>query len=474
MANAVWLGAGVALLAAQLVLLALSRRFAYEASLVHLPIPWLVVLGVTAGVVFLALPWAVRRARGGRLLLVWIVAVGVLMRVAMLPSTPVLEDDFNRYLWDGAVVSHGINPYAHAPIAATEPEDGGPPAMVALAAESGRIAERINYPALRSIYPPVAQAAFALAYRLEPWSLEAWRAVLMAFDLATLGLLLALLRRLGRSPLWVALYWWNPLVVKELFNSAHMDALVIPFVLGALWLATRGRNVWASGALALAAGVKLWPVLLLPIVLRPLLGHGAKLAAALAAFALPLGLMAVPVIVAGLDVTSGFVAYGGSWQANDALFMALAWLAGALLDLVGAGSDAADGLSRMLVGLAVVGLALALNRTVAEEPAELCRRSMIIVAALFLLGPTPFPWYYAWLVPLLVLVPVTSLLALTALLPLYYLRFYFDARGQAVIFDNGVVWLEYLPVLALLAREWLVARRSGQSRMPSGVAIDAR
>ncbi len=474
MANAVWLGAGVALLAAQLVLLALSRRFAYEASLVHLPIPWLVVLGVTAGVVFLALPWAVRRARGGRLLLVWIVAVGVLMRVAMLPSTPVLEDDFNRYLWDGAVVSQGINPYAHAPIAATESEDGGPPAMVALAAESGRIAERINYPALRSIYPPVAQAAFALAYRLEPWSLEVWRAVLMAFDLATLGLLLALLRRLGRSPLWVVLYWWNPLVVKELFNSAHMDALVIPFVLGALWLATRGRNVWASGALALAAGVKLWPVLLLPIVLRPLLGHGAKLAAALAAFALPLGLMAVPVIVAGLDVTSGFVAYGGSWQANDALFMALAWLAGALLDLVGAGSDAADGLSRMLVGLAVVGLALALNRTVAEEPAELCRRSMIIVAALFLLGPTPFPWYYAWLVPLLVLVPVTSLLALTALLPLYYLRFYFDARGQAVIFDNGVVWLEYLPVLALLAREWLVARRSGQSRMPSGVAIDVR
>ncbi len=83
-----WLGVGVALLAAQLVLLALSRRFAYEASLIHMPIPWLVVLGVTAGVVFLALPWAARRARGGRLLLVWIVAVGVLMRVAMLPSTP--------------------------------------------------------------------------------------------------------------------------------------------------------------------------------------------------------------------------------------------------------------------------------------------------------------------------------------------------------------------------------------------------
>ena len=469
-----WLGVGVALLAAQLVLLALSRRFAYEASLVHLPIPWLVALGVTAGVVFLALPWAARRARGGRLLLVWIVAIGVLMRVVMLPSTPVLEDDFNRYLWDGAVVSHGINPYAHAPIAATEPEDGTPPALVALAAGSGRIAERINNPTLRSIYPPVAQAAFALAYRLDPWSLEAWRAVLMAFDLATLGLLLALLRRLGRSPLWVALYWWNPLVVKELFNSAHMDALVMPFVLGALWLAMRGRNVWASGALALAAGVKLWPVLLLPIVLRPLLGHGAKLTAALAAFAVPLGLMAVPVLVAGLDATSGFVAYGGSWQMNDAPFMALAWLNGALLDLVGVGSDAADGLTRMLVGLAVVGLAIALNRTAAEAPAELCRRSLIIVAALFLLGPAPFPWYYAWLVPLLVLAPVTSLLTLTALLPLYYLRFYLDTRDQAAVFDHGVVWLEYLPVLALLAREWLVARRSGQSRMPSGVAIDAR
>ena len=43
--------------------------------------------------------------------------------------------------------------------------------------EAGVILERINYPGLTTVYPPVAQAAFALAYWLKPWSLDAWRLV---------------------------------------------------------------------------------------------------------------------------------------------------------------------------------------------------------------------------------------------------------------------------------------------------------
>ena len=52
------------------------------------------------------------------------------------------------------------------------------------------------------------------------------------------------------------------------------------------------------------------------------------------------------------------------------------------------------------------------------------------------------------------LVPRRSLLLLTALLPFYYARFAFMALDQVWLFDNVLVWLEYLPVLALLLIEW--------------------
>jgi hypothetical protein len=42
---------------------------------------------------------------------------------------------------------------------------------------------------------------------------------------------------------------------------------------------------------------------------------------------------------------------------------------------------------------------------------------------------------------------------LIGLMPLYYLNFYFYARGQNAVFNHGIVWLEYVPVWILLIRE---------------------
>jgi hypothetical protein len=453
-----WGAAGLLLLGAQLWLLALSPRFAYGSTALERPVVQLVALGVAAGGIYLALPWVIRAtARPVRALPIWIFAIGLLMRLAMLPSTPILEDDFHRYLWDGAVVSRGLNPYTHAPSDATS---GNAPAdLVGLAGEAGSIAERINHPQLRTIYPPVTQAAFALAHRLEPWSLTAWRTTLLASDLLTVALLAALLRALDRSPLWAALYWWNPLVVKELFNSAHTEALLLPFLLGALLLAIRARPVLAAASLALATGVKLWPVLLLPALLKFAPADRRRLRSA-GVFVLLVALLALPILQAGLDQSAGFVAYARAWELNDALFRLITWLAHHALVLLGGPEYQANSLARILVAALLVFLSLRLNRESAADGAELCRRSLVVVAVLFLVLPTQFPWYYVWLVPFLAVFPCYSLLLLTALLPLYYLRYYLDARGQVEWFDYGIVWIEYAPVWLLLAYEW----RSGRAR----------
>jgi alpha-1,6-mannosyltransferase len=441
-----------------------SRRFGYEYEVAEMPVAWVVAGLVLAGAAYaLFLPPLIRGSLAGeaaptRPILVGIVAGGVAARLVLLASEPILEDDYQRYLWDGAVTANGNNPYAVSPEDALQL--GEHTELGRFAREAATLVGRINHPELRTIYPPVAQAAFALAHLVRPWSLLAWRSVLLACDLATLLLILLLLRECGRSPLWSALYWWNPVVIKELFNSAHMDAVVLPFVLGALLLATRKRYVLAVTSLGLAAGAKIWPVVLLPLVIRPLSTKWQQLAPALGLFGAMMTLWAVPILLGGLDEHSGFVAYVSSWQTNSAHFPALERAIASALDFVGLPETHAGLLGRAVVAILLVCVVLAVNLKPLESSADLVNRACIIVAALVLLSPAQYPWYYVWFAPFLAFQPWLGFLVLTATIPLYYAFFHLSARQQAEMFEHVVVWIIWIPVWGTVVLD-AVRRRRG-------------
>jgi hypothetical protein len=169
--------------------------------------------------------------------------------------------------------------------------------------------------------------------------------------------------------------------------------------------------------------------------------------------------MFVPVRAAALDSSSGFVVYAQRWEMNDALFMIVKWCARSVLGVVGSDPAAAQFVARIFVFVILAAGIAWLTRRNVTDPRDMCERWLLVVAAIFLLSPTQYPWYCVWLVPFLAIRPRFSLLLLTALLPLYYLRFYLNARDQAAIFDRGIVWVEYVPVWLLLMREWYAARR---------------
>ncbi|MGH6816159.1 MAG: glycosyltransferase 87 family protein [Hyphomicrobiaceae bacterium] len=458
-----WIGlAGVlAALAAALVLN--GHRFDWGLPAAEMPAIPLAVGLAAAGLAYLMLPFLVRRsvANDTRTLLAFTIAVGCALRLILFWSTPALEDDYHRYLWDGAVSAHGFNPYEMAPEDAPDADPGD--GRVRLAAAAGQVFERINHPELTTVYPPVAQAAFALAYLIRPWSLTAWRVVCLAGELATLILLLALLHAAGRSPLWAALYWWNPLIVKELINSAHMEAIVTPLVLGALWLAVRHRPVGAAAMIGLAAGAKFWPIMLAPLVLRSLLHDRRRLTLALGLLGGLCVAWALPIYLAGIDEGSGTLAYAQHWKTNSALFPALERLA--TLGLAGFTlEEETPGLIvRGLLAAIVGGFALRLAWRPIDNAGDLMIRAGLVTAALFLLSPAQFPWYAAWTMPFVVFRPSWGLLAATAVLPIYYVSFYFRAADAYGVFRDGIVWLIWLPVWSLLAFE-LYARRSGGAR----------
>ena len=462
-----WLLTGLGLVGLQLILLILSPRLGYGAQPGAGAIIGLVSVQVLAGAVYLLAVCRLPRSSGAPVLW-WILAVGALLRVLMLFSTPILEDDYYRYLWDGAVTARGYNPYLHAPQAMVGPPDAADPAPEALrelAAASGDIIGRVNHPHLTTIYPPLAQSAFALAHGLAPFSLTAWRLVLLMGDAAALVLLILILRNVNLPLSLSAIYWWNPLLVKEVVNAGHLDVLILPFVLGSVLLTSSGWLVAALLPLAGAIGVKIWPLILLPLIIRPLVGNTWHLGLGLGLFVLALGLIFWPMYPAALGEHSGLLAYGSRWEMNDALFKLISWGVGGFFQGVGLPGQAGPRLARWLVMAVTAGVVLGLARKPLIDGLDLCNRCLWALAILFLLSPAQFPWYYVGLIPFLAIRPRVSLLLLTALLPLYYLRYFFLARGQAAIFDYGIVWLEFLPVWTLLAWEWRSSRelRGGNS-----------
>lgn len=185
-----------------------------------------------------------------------ILLVAVVVRVVWLAVPPVLSDDSYRYAWDGQVVASGENPYAFKP---SDPE---------LAAFQGApLYGLLNSKEFYSVYPPVSQALFAVSW----WGgggefagfFRVWNLVVLLLELAAL---LMLTRMVSREA--VLLYAWHPLVIVAGAGQGHTDVLLaLPVVLAVLW-ARRGQ--WNGGAvmLAVAAHIKLWPLLVLPAFLR--------------------------------------------------------------------------------------------------------------------------------------------------------------------------------------------------------------
>ena len=235
-----------------------------------------------AAVFYAGAVWRVRRTAGSALPVVLVLAVA--MRMLTFASPPLLSTDIYRYVWDGKVQAAGINPYLHLPAA---PElqglrDGGTGA----AAVYPNINRAYYAP---TIYPPVAQALFALVGLTWP-TIWGMKAAMLAFDLLGIGAALALLR-LARQPAErVLILAWNPLIVWEFAGGGHIDAAALGFVGLTVVLAARRHRALAGLALGAAVLCKLLPAALFPAVwrrwdVRTPLAAGALIAGSYACYA---------------------------------------------------------------------------------------------------------------------------------------------------------------------------------------------
>ena len=326
---------GVLLLLLYVAIAWLSQSFSYGHEHQERPILGFVGVYGVAFVVYAGAVWRVKRQVSEASPLILVLFFAALFRLVMLFSAPIQEDDFYRYLWDGKVVASGLNPYRFTPREVqTDNRKAGPLQSYRELADTDAhfalLLSRVNHPDVPTLYPPVAQAVFGLTALIAPGSLLALRIVFLVFDLAVCVVIVRLLCHLERSPLWVLLYAWSPLVIKETINSPHYDVVPTFLLVLALLALVSGRLGFGFMSLGGAILGKVFPVVLLPLFAYQTWRRHSLGAACggLAVTCLVLIGGYAPFVDAGSALWQGSVSFAAQWQTNSFVFPVLCQMIG--------------------------------------------------------------------------------------------------------------------------------------------------
>ena len=197
----------------------------------------------------------------------FILGAGIIFRLVFLFAEPNLSQDFYRFIWDGELVSHFINPYLKVPNTLIEQSD----LVIANAQElyngMGGLSAR-NF----SNYPPLNQLLFAMAAFLGGKSILGSVFVMrITIILADIGIFYfgrKLLKNINQSPHLIFWYFLNPLVLIELTGNLHFEGVMLFFFVWALYLLSVHKWQWAAVVFACSILVKLVPLLFLPLFLN--------------------------------------------------------------------------------------------------------------------------------------------------------------------------------------------------------------
>jgi hypothetical protein len=371
------------------------------------------------------------RMQTSRRWLMFIVMIAVLCRVAMLTSTPSLSDDIYRYLWEGRVMQAGYNPFGFAPEA------------VELEFLRDANYERINHRELETIYPPLAQAVFLAGASIAS-NVIMQKVLFVLFDLATLAILILLLRARKMNPNLSVVYAWSPLVMLETAHSGHMDSIGIFFLVLALYAFEKGK---VSGGMA-AAGMS-FLAKLLPVMLAPYFLFRRKYVMWVPV-AIGVGIVGyLPFARAGDKLWSSLLVYGQHWNFNSLVYR--------LADRV------IDKPDHIRFGLIAIVALFSLYQGLKKQ--DLVRYVFRVVGCALLLSPTIYPWYLCWIVPLLCFHRSRAWIYLTgAVVASYWVWTLGEWR-----LSTGFLAVEHVPFYIALAWE---ASRS--LRRPSKGALQER
>lgn len=342
-----------------------------------------------------------------------ILTVAVACRLVALFPDPFLSSDVYRYAWDGVVQHAHINPFRYAP---------GDRALTWLRAPNQDLFDNINRrDYAHTIYPPAAQVVFYVITFLNA-SVTGMKAGMILFEGLTMWGLVLLLRELGLRREWTLFYAWCPLLIWEIGSSAHVDSVIMAFVVFALLFRYRRQPVLTGLFLGLAVLTKFYPLVLFPALYRR---GDWKMPATMAALAVGLYSIYLSVGMGVFGFFGGYVEEEGMKTGQRYFLLDLVHGIPGLQDL----PNQAFMVFAVLVFAAIGWWAWRSGCRADSAPEAFLPPAFAFALALMLLFAPHYPWYVIWLIPFLVVMP--SFTVITYLGTLWYLNNTEWATGSA-------------------------------------------
>lgn len=363
---------------------------------------------------------------------------GLLFKGVFLFSTPVLSDDFYRFIWDGQLLLNGQNPYALLP------------AEVNLDFSNKELLlTQMNSPNYYSVYPPVLQWVFAFVVTLAPSSISAsigiMRSLIILADLGTFFLLTKVLKRLDLPPSKAFLYFLNPLVILELVGNLHFEALMIFFSMLAIYLIVFFRSSLLSAfSLSLAFLTKLIPLLLLALIFqrfnfKKYLIYFSYFC--IASIAISYSLMDTQLI---LHLVDSLELYFRNFEFNASLYYLLRWIG-----FQWKGYNLIQSLGPILALISAIAFFYMLVWRKSANWQAAFRALLLSLTLYYLLATTVHPWYLSFLVFLACFTELSYPILWSALVFLSYFTYSNPGFEESTL----LLTLEYAATISLMLYE---------------------
>jgi alpha-1,6-mannosyltransferase len=368
-------------------------------------------------------------------LIIIIVFFAIFFRAFLVPTDPVpLSNDMYRYIWDGRVQQTGINPYLYPPSSKQlEP------------LRDDKIYPHINRKDYPTIYPAGAQIFFRVSHALVGDRIFGFKGLMVFFDVATILVLLALLRAYGFEEARIFIYAWNPLVIFEIGFAGHLEGLTIFLMVLAFYLSVKKKNTPAVIALAFSSATKLYPALMLPA----LLNRGERIKGA-AVFLFSFLVLYFPFLSAGNKI-SGFlpIYFKNPYESFN---LGLKYL---IMRLFPGWNYLVISKIFILI-LTAAGIFFFFKEKLKEQHLY---SAYVLIGLLIILMPAALhPWYVIMLIPFLTFFPSGAWLMFTGTVALSYIKY----ASPAGVMPAKVLFLEYLPLFTFLPAGYILKKYAHQ------------
>ena len=217
--------------------------------------------------------------------------LAIVLRLILLFSAPELSNDFYRFLWDGELLSHGMNPFQFTPNEALHQYisvDGTPTQIYSseymriLYHGMGELSQE-HY----SCYPVLNQFFFLLATFISDHIMVNTMILKGFIILADIGVIFVarkILRHFNKPAHMIWLYALNPFILLEFTGNLHFEGVMIFFFLVALYAMMKMKWGIAAVFLGFAIQIKLIPLMFIPFFFKKLKWRRAIGFTALTAF----------------------------------------------------------------------------------------------------------------------------------------------------------------------------------------------